>query len=582
MLHTRLTTWQKAATLVPLALLSGAGTAEFTAVSAASGGAATGEAAFDAQPAVATQAIVAAPQLAPRSAVALGVPAGSADRLVDDVPTEAIPPAALQAYQRASQVLTSADRGCKLSWQLLAAVGRVESDHGRYGGNKLDEDGRSTPGILGVPLDGSGKTARILDTDAGELDDDRVYDRAVGPMQFIPSTWSVVGVDGDGDGVRDPQDIDDAALASAVYLCSGDEDLSTVAGQRTSVYRYNHSEDYVDLVLAIMKAYLEGEYSSVPATVDVAPVELPPGPAQGGTPHATAEADATEGVERQQGDGESRAKPAREGQESARPQDEPHDSNSRVEPAEAETVETEAEAEAKPDPEPDTEEAASEDEAPEDEAPEDEAPSESEADDPAESAPDEVAEVADDADDVPDTAADDASDETGDDGTDADEVPAAPEGDDAGDQAAADGSETAEVPTESEGDADGGDSASAPDDGAAEPDVDTGDQGESGAEEGSPGDEQEPVIEADEAATGSERVEEQGPAEEQDEAATPTNLNEAADVCQRLLTAAEIESLGGLDACAETVLAAAVGDAEEPLPDWLGQVLHDAGVLRQS
>ena len=44
-------------------------------------------------------------------------------------------------------------------------------------------------------------------------------------MQFIPSTWSIVGVDADNDGQRNPQDVDDAALASAVYLCSGADDL---------------------------------------------------------------------------------------------------------------------------------------------------------------------------------------------------------------------------------------------------------------------------------------------------------------------------------------------------------------------
>ena len=68
-------------------------------------------------------------------------------------------------------------------------------------------------------------------------------------MQFIPSTWSVVGVDADGDAQRNPQDIDDASLATAVYLCSGDDDLATDAGQRAAVYRYNHSQEYVDLVL---------------------------------------------------------------------------------------------------------------------------------------------------------------------------------------------------------------------------------------------------------------------------------------------------------------------------------------------
>ena len=94
-------------------------------------------------------------------------------------------------------------------------------------------------------------------------------------MQFIPSTWSGVGVDGDGDGVRNPQDIDDAALATAVYLCSGDEDLSTDAGQRAAVYRYNHSEEYVDLVLSIMRAYSTGDYAAVPNASYSSPVFTP-------------------------------------------------------------------------------------------------------------------------------------------------------------------------------------------------------------------------------------------------------------------------------------------------------------------
>ena len=125
--------------------------------------------------------------------------------------------------------------------QLVAAIGRVESDHGRTNGNSLDQDGVAQPGIYGIALDGT-NTAVIRDTDGGQYDSDDQFDRAVGPMQFIPSTWSVVGVDSDGDAQRNPQDIDDAALATAVYLCSGDDDLSTTPGQRAAVHRYNHSE----------------------------------------------------------------------------------------------------------------------------------------------------------------------------------------------------------------------------------------------------------------------------------------------------------------------------------------------------
>ena len=169
-------------------------------------------------------------------------PGRSVDKqAVASASTSGIPDAALAAYQRAETVINAADKSCNISWQLIAAIGRVESDHGRVNGNTLDDEGLATPGIYGIPLDGTHNTAVIRDTDAGQYDDDARWDRAVGPMQFIPSTWSVVGVDGDNDGKRNPQDIDDAALATAVYLCSGNDDLSTETGRRPAIFRYNHS-----------------------------------------------------------------------------------------------------------------------------------------------------------------------------------------------------------------------------------------------------------------------------------------------------------------------------------------------------
>jgi membrane-bound lytic murein transglycosylase B len=169
-----------------------------------------------------------------------------------------IPSAALRAYRAAEATMGLADPQCNLSWSLLAGIGRVESDHGRYAGAVLGRDGISAPAILGLPLNGVGPVAAIADTDNGALDGDRRWDRAVGPMQFIPSTWAIVGVDGDADGKRNPHDIDDAALAAAAYLCAGEGDLSTARGVHDAVFSYNHSDEYVALVTGVAKAYASG------------------------------------------------------------------------------------------------------------------------------------------------------------------------------------------------------------------------------------------------------------------------------------------------------------------------------------
>jgi membrane-bound lytic murein transglycosylase B len=284
MSHKQLSTWQKATALVPLALLSGAWTVSL-AITSSSANANTSDdtTTLPDGTTVPDQALEAPASMSRPGSIALGVD-GATESLIAEASANGIPAAALAAYQRAEQVINSADASCNLSWQLIAAIGRVESDHGRYGGNVLGDDGRSRPGIFGIPLDGSNGTAQIRDSDAGQYDDDPVWDRAVGPMQFIPQTWTIVGVDGDGDGVRDPQDIDDAALASAVYLCSGDEDLSTYGGQKAAVYRYNHSQEYVDLVIAIMNAYLGGDYSAVPNGIATSVVFTPWPAAAGGFP----------------------------------------------------------------------------------------------------------------------------------------------------------------------------------------------------------------------------------------------------------------------------------------------------------
>lgn len=169
-----------------------------------------------------------------------------------------IPEVALRAYVAAARSMAVSDPSCHLSWSVIAAIGRVESNHGRFGGAQLRADGSTTIPIRGIPLDGRPGVARILDTDNGVYDGDTVYDRAVGPMQFLPSTWPFVAADGNGDGTKDPNNIFDAALGAARYLCAGDADLSNRAQLVGAVMRYNHSAEYVTLVLALAAAYQSG------------------------------------------------------------------------------------------------------------------------------------------------------------------------------------------------------------------------------------------------------------------------------------------------------------------------------------
>jgi membrane-bound lytic murein transglycosylase B len=255
----------KAASLVPLALLSAAWTASIVGADSVASAAKNDPSNLPDGSAVPSKAIEAPASVPVPGAIAPAVPDGAADAPVAGASTSGIPSAALSAYQRAAQIIDAADTTCNVPWELIAAIGRVESNHGQYAGNSLNSEGVATPGIFGPTLNGKNGTQAIMDTDGGQLDQDPVYDRAVGPMQFIPSTWSSVKVDADGDGQRNPQDIDDAALASGVYLCSGNDDLSTRAGQEASVFRYNHSRAYVDLVLRIMEAYSQGEYTAIPS-----------------------------------------------------------------------------------------------------------------------------------------------------------------------------------------------------------------------------------------------------------------------------------------------------------------------------
>ncbi len=165
-----------------------------------------------------------------------------------------IPARALRAYLAAAVTANDATPHCGIGWNTLAAVGFVESGHGTYGGGSLDPSGQASGPIVGPSLDGGGFAA-IPDTDAGALDGDAHWDHAVGPMQFIPSTWRLAGRDGNGDGRADPFNIDDAALSAATYLCGHGRDLTTAQGWRDAIYAYNQSDAYIRRVGAQATAY---------------------------------------------------------------------------------------------------------------------------------------------------------------------------------------------------------------------------------------------------------------------------------------------------------------------------------------
>ncbi|TCB99144.1 murein transglycosylase [Micromonospora zingiberis] len=166
-----------------------------------------------------------------------------------------IDPIAMQAYGYAELVLAETNRSCGLSWTTLAAIGFVESRHGQANNARLSPDGRAIPEIIGLPLDGQGGRMRIADTDRGELDGDTTYDRAIGPMQFIPTTWQEVGADADLDGRKDPHNIHDAALAAGIYLCKGNRNLTIPGDWWNAILSYNNVRPYAQDVFNTANRY---------------------------------------------------------------------------------------------------------------------------------------------------------------------------------------------------------------------------------------------------------------------------------------------------------------------------------------
>lgn len=180
-----------------------------------------------------------------------------------------IPVYALEAYAYAARAAEVENPGCHLAWTTLAGIGMVESRHGTFRGADIAPNGDVNPPIRGAQLDGTNGNRVILGDDSGDDpgDDpgngdpgngDPVYARAMGPMQFIPETWRLYGVDANNDGAASPDNLDDAALAAAGYLCSRGGDMGTARGWMNALRAYNQSNSYARSVRDWATAYAAG------------------------------------------------------------------------------------------------------------------------------------------------------------------------------------------------------------------------------------------------------------------------------------------------------------------------------------
>ncbi|WP_110316925.1 lytic murein transglycosylase [Mycolicibacterium moriokaense] len=173
-----------------------------------------------------------------------------------------IPAMALSAYRNAERIMAAASPACGVSWNLLAGIGRIESMHAN--GGATDASGTAVRPIYGPVLDGTLPGNEII---VQSRSSDRLnYARAMGPMQFLPGTWSRYASDGDGDGKADVQNLYDSTLAAARYLCSGGLNLRDPNQVMAAILRYNNSVAYARNVLGWAAAYATG----------VVPVDLPP------------------------------------------------------------------------------------------------------------------------------------------------------------------------------------------------------------------------------------------------------------------------------------------------------------------
>lgn len=182
---------------------------------------------------------------------------GDDDGLAESGTSADIPARMLTAYKKAARLIGHEVPKCRgMAWPVLAGIAKVESNHAS--GRSIAQSGDITPRIYGVLLNGSGvggNTSVFADTDGGKWDGTAQGERAVGPFQFLPSTWNGAGRDANKDGQRNPHNADDAALGAAVYLCGRGRNLTKTSQLRAAILQYNHSTEYVNNVSNWIKQY---------------------------------------------------------------------------------------------------------------------------------------------------------------------------------------------------------------------------------------------------------------------------------------------------------------------------------------
>jgi len=198
------------------------------------------------------------------AAVVAGSPAAAASGALG------IPPVVFSAYVSAESNAPSFASDCVVDWPIIAGIWKVESDHATTGGRTVASDGQVTPPLYGITLDGSQPgTATVPDSDGGLLDGDPMWDRAVGPAQFLPGSWRTFGQDGNNDGTEDPQNVFDAALGTVAHLClTAPGDYTNPTDLETALRRYNNSTEYVATVSDWIDYYRAFQFTRGAVTAD--------------------------------------------------------------------------------------------------------------------------------------------------------------------------------------------------------------------------------------------------------------------------------------------------------------------------